>query len=93
MAKNKSTLNPKNQKFKSENTNPSEPFFTSKKMVWICLIITCLFYGNSIKNGYSMDDEYVTTTTKQKNGLTEKGISGIGKIFTTHSFIDGKQNY
>ncbi len=62
-------------------------------MFWICLIITFLFYGNSIKNGYSLDDEYVTTTSKQKNELTEKGILGIGKIFTSHSFIDGKQNY
>ncbi len=93
MAKNKSAVNSKNQKFNSEKNNVSEPFFTSKKMVWVCMIITFLFYGNSIKNGYSMDDEYVTTTTKQKNELTEKGISGIGKIFTSHSFIDGKQNY
>jgi hypothetical protein len=93
LAKNKSAVNLKNQKFNSEKNNVLEPFFTSKKMVWICLGITFLFYGNSIKNGYSMDDEYVTTTTKQKNELTEKGIFGIGKIFTSHSFIDGKQNY
>jgi len=40
-----------------------------------------------------MDDEYVTTTANQKNELIEKGIWGFGKIFTSHSFIDGKQNY
>jgi hypothetical protein len=93
LAKNKSAVNLKNQKFSSEKNNVLEPFFSSKKMVWICLVITFLFYGNSIRNGYSMDDEYVTSTTKQKNELTERGISGIGKIFTSHSFIDGKQNY
>lgn len=93
LAKNKSVGNYVKQKSTPEKNTISEPFFTSKKMFWICLLITFLFYGNSIKNGYSMDDEYVTTTTKQKNELTERGILGIGKIFTSHSFIDGKQNY
>jgi hypothetical protein len=93
LAKNKPVGNYAKQKSTTEKKNVSEPFFTSKKMFWICLLITVLFYGNSIKNGYSMDDEYVTTTTKQKNELTERGILGIGKIFTSHSFIDGKQNY
>jgi hypothetical protein len=93
LAKNKSVGNYSKQKSISEKNYVSEPFFTSKKMFWICLLISFLFYGNSIKNGYSLDDEYVTTTSKQKNELTEKGIFGIGKIFTSHSFIDGKQNY
>jgi hypothetical protein len=93
LAKNKSVGNYAKQKSIPEKNYVSEPFFTSKKMFWICLLISFLFYGNSIKNGYSLDDEYVTTTSKQKNELTEKGIFGIGKIFTSHSFIDGKQNY
>lgn len=56
-------------------------------------LIAFIFYGNSIKNGYSMDDEYVTSTYSQKNELAELGAGGIGKIFTSHSFKDGKQNY
>jgi len=71
----------------------SGDFFTSKTMIWVCIAIAFIFYGNSIKNGYSLDDELVTTTDRQPNALSELGITGLGKIFTTHSFVDGKQNY
>ena len=80
------------KKFADENKNPTI-FFTTKKVIWLSLLIAFLFYGNSIKNGYSMDDEYVTTTNKQKNELSELGIGGFSKIFTSNSFRDGKQNY
>ncbi|HBW85750.1 MAG TPA: hypothetical protein DEF82_03115, partial [Crocinitomicaceae bacterium] len=93
MAKKTSTQNLKNQQQNTLNIGVESPFFSIKNMWWICFLLAFLFYGNSIKNGYSMDDEYVTTTLNQKNELTEKGIWGFGKIFTSHSFIDGKQNY
>ena len=83
---------------KSKNTNKfklndSSVFFTSKKMIFVCFLLAFLYYGNSIGNGYSMDDELVTTTDRQPHVLSELGIKGIKKIFTTHSFLDGKQNY
>jgi tetratricopeptide (TPR) repeat protein len=93
LAKKTSTQNFKNQQQNTLNIGVESPFFSIKNMWWICFLLAFLFYGNSIKNGYSMDDEYVTTTVNQKNELTEKGIWGFGKIFTSHSFIDGKQNY
>ena len=93
MAKKTSTQNFKNQQQNTLNIGVENPFFSIKNMWWISFVLAFLFYGNSIKNGYSMDDEYVTSTLNQKNELTEKGIWGFGKIFTSHSFIDGKQNY
>ncbi len=93
MAKKTNTQNFKNQQQNTLNIGVENPFFSIKNMWWISFVLAFLFYGNSIKNGYSMDDEYVTTTLNQKNELTEKGIGGFGKIFTSHSFIDGKQNY
>jgi protein O-mannosyl-transferase len=51
-----------------------------------------LLYGNSIKNGYSLDDNYVTVTNKQANGNSRvaKGIKGIPEIFSTH-YVESKQ--
>jgi hypothetical protein len=80
-------------KINAEKNSSLQSFFTTRRMIWICLLISFVFYGNSIKNGYSMDDEYVTSTDQQKNELAELGAGGIGKIFTSHSFKDGKQNY
>lgn len=82
-----------NKNITVEKKGNSTLFFTTKKMIWFCLLLSFMFYGNSIKNGYSMDDEYVTSTDKQKNELSELGIGGFSKIFTSHSFKDGKQNY
>ncbi len=55
-------------------------------------ILTMLVYGNSIKNDFSLDDNYVTVTNSKKpnNSRIEKGISGIPEIFTTH-YINTKQ--
>ncbi|MBM3161343.1 MAG: hypothetical protein FJZ66_08415, partial [Bacteroidetes bacterium] len=93
MSKKPSTRDFKNHQKSTLNIGVQNSFFSTKAMWWLCFVTAFLFYGNSIKNGYSMDDEYVTTTANQKNELIEKGIWGFGKIFTSHSFIDGKQNY
>jgi hypothetical protein len=78
-----------------KQNNQIDKLFVIPNRTWnvLIVVIVFLFYGNTIRNEFSMDDEYVTTTYNQKNKLTELGISGIGKIFTTNSFIDGKQNY
>jgi hypothetical protein len=57
------------------------------------VLISFLFYGNSISNGYSLDDELVTTTDRKVHQNVEKGIAGIKSIFTSNYAIDGKQNY
>jgi protein O-mannosyl-transferase len=66
-----------------------------KPKTWYILfgVICFLFYGNSISNGYSLDDELVTTTDRKEHQNVEKGIKGIKSIFTSNYAIDGKQNY
>lgn len=51
-----------------------------------------LIYGNSIKNGYALDDNYVTVTNPQKpdNARIAKGIAGIPEILVTH-YVETKQ--
>src|ERR1041385_8244662 len=55
----------------------------------IILVLCFLVYGNSISNGYSLDDHLVN----DKNPLTQQGISGIRKIFTSYSFKEKEYNY
>lgn len=63
------------------------------KWYLLFMIIAFIFYGNSIKNGYSIDDELVTSTDVQKNELVDRGISGFVKIFRSRYANDGKQSY
>ena len=64
------------------------------KSWYILFVLICfLFYGNSISNGYSLDDELVTTTDRKVHQNVEKGLAGIKSIFTSNYAIDGKQNY
>lgn len=62
------------------------------KILFIIFVLTFLLYGNSIKNNYALDDNYVTVTTPERpnNPKIAKGIRGIPKIFTTH-YIESKQ--
>lgn len=43
------------------------------------LIVAFVLYGNTLSNGYSLDDNYVTN-----NELSVKGFKGIPKLFKTH---------
>lgn len=52
-------------------------------------ILTLVLYGNTLNNGYSMDDELVTLN--QPN--VEAGFSGIPKILTARYSINNKQHY
>jgi hypothetical protein len=49
-------------------------------------VLTFLLYGNTIKNNYAFDDNYVAVTNAQhpNNPRVEKGINGIAEIFRTH---------
>lgn len=45
----------------------------------ILFVIVFILYGNTLKNGYAIDDDGVTTN----NCITSKGFSSIPKIFTS----------
>jgi protein O-mannosyl-transferase len=48
----------------------------------LAIIIAFLLYGNTLNNKYCLDDRMVI----KENKFTHKGLSGIGKIFSTESF-------
>ena len=65
------------------------------KMIALVIILFCFFlYGNSIKNNYALDDNYVTVTSPQHpNPRIQKGLKGIPEIFTTHYIQSNQQNF
>jgi tetratricopeptide (TPR) repeat protein len=50
-------------------------------------VLAFLLYGNTIRNGYSLDDTYVT----QNNPKVQKGFAGIPEIFTSR-YVDEEGN-
>lgn len=62
------------------------------KILLLLFALTFLLYGNSIKNGYAIDDNYVTVTTPEKpdNPRIQKGIKGIPKLFSSR-YVESKQ--
>ncbi|MBI5218781.1 MAG: tetratricopeptide repeat protein [Bacteroidia bacterium] len=59
----------------------------SSKYVYLLIIVfTFILYGNTIKNGYSFDDDFVTGKTAV---AAQKGISSIPEIFTSR-YMTGK---
>ena len=66
--------------------------FTRKKQIKIFGLFTLLlvlFYGNSIQNGYSLDDGYAYTT----NQLATNGLSDIKSIFVSPTFNYGSYKF
>ncbi len=61
---------------------------TSRNIILFTLLLTVLLYGNTLRNGYNLDDPLVT----EKHRLTSKGISAIPKIFTSYYYED-EQGY
>lgn len=76
-------------------------FQQPKKVFLLFFGLTLLFFGNSIKNGFSLDDSYITVTNYPLNGqtykpnheLVSKGISGIPKIWQSTYAHDGESNF
>ena len=70
---------------------------SSSKKKWLpiiaLIIIVFLYYGNTLSNGYSLDDDLVTTTDNSVHERVEKGISAIPEIFTTHYVQTDRQQY
>jgi protein O-mannosyl-transferase len=80
----------KSQKTKSnQNSKSNRPWFP----VVLLISIVFLYYGNTVKNGYSLDDDLVTTTDNSVHERVEKGISGIPEIFMTHYVQSDRQKY
>jgi tetratricopeptide (TPR) repeat protein len=58
------------------------------------IVLTFLIYGNTIKNDYAIDDDFVTTTSPETPNLrVEKGIKGIPELFSTHYVESKKQSF
>ena len=87
----------------SKNSSPAKSVKSSNNSSWLSLnqpvqkrkiyllifALAFLFYGNTMWNGYSMDDELVT----ENHPLVSKGISGIPKIFTSRYAVNETQSY
>lgn len=57
------------------------PATFSDRKIYLLILVFCLFlYGNTIKNNFSLDDEYVSLNHQQ----VKKGFSGIPEIFTSY---------
>src|SRR6185437_879410 len=69
--------------------------YFNQKVYWLIFALVFLLYGNSIKNKYALDDDYVTVTTPEKpsNPRIEKGIRGIPQLFTTHYVETASQSF
>lgn len=61
--------------------NKLKTFFNTQRI--ILLVIVFVFYGNTLKNGYALDDYIVT----EKENITTQGIKAIPKIFKSY-FVD-----
>lgn len=53
------------------------------------IVFSFLFYGTTLKNGYSLDDYYVI----EDNPRVQKGISGIPNIFASHYVENQTQSF
>ena len=63
-------------------------YILEKKFLFF-LIISIILYGNTLKNGYGLDDHFVT-----ENNYTNEGIKSIPKIFSSYyAENDGNNNY
>ncbi len=60
-----------------------------KKKFILFFALSFLLYGNTLKNGYGIDDQFVT-----ENNYTNKGLKSVKRIFTSYyAENDGKNNY
>ena len=77
-------------------------YFKEYKTVFVTfLVLTFLFYGNSLKNKYALDDDYVTVTNFPQKGqeytpnhaLVSKGFGGIVKIWKSRYAHDSEGSF
>lgn len=80
---------------KSAKSQPQRPtpakgakpanFAQRNKLYIILFALVFAVYGNSIFNGYALDDEFYTNNGNQ---LTQQGFKGIPEIFTSRTFYN-----
>jgi tetratricopeptide (TPR) repeat protein len=75
------------QQVKPGNASPAT--YTDKRIFTFIFLFCFILYGNSISNKYALDDEIVTLGNKH----VDKGLKGIGEIFTSHHSENSKQSY
>jgi protein O-mannosyl-transferase len=69
-------------------------FRTIPKWPYLLLfVLSFIYYGNAIKNGFSMDDDLVTSTHEYTHKNVEKGFAGIIPIFKSRYTTNLTQNY
>ncbi len=74
---------------KATSVQKKEVGIGTRSVLVIAFVLSFVLYGNTLRNGYAMDDELVTLN--QKN--VEQGIYGISSIFTSRYSVNTKQNY
>ncbi|MBC7696053.1 MAG: hypothetical protein H7141_11475 [Burkholderiales bacterium] len=76
-------------------THFKEKWLEHKAIYTLFLVLTFLFYGNSLKNKYSLDDEYVTITNSPAKGQpfipNNKLIKDGFKIWVSHYAHDSEK--
>ncbi len=73
----------------------------NKKTILLFFIFCFLFYGNSLKNKYALDDDYITVTNFPIKGqkytpnhpLVSKGFKGIPKIWKSRYASDEESSF
>jgi tetratricopeptide (TPR) repeat protein len=61
-------------------------YFNKQRL--LLLLVVAVFYGNTLKNGYALDDSIVT----EKGNLTTQGISAIPKIMRSF-YVNSSADY
>ena len=75
-----------------------EKWQKNKTTYTLFLVLTFLFYGNSLKNKYSLDDDYITVTNlpvkgqkfTPNNNLIKDGFKSIPKIWVSRYAHDAE---
>lgn len=76
-------------------------FKEHKNVFFTFLVLVFLFYGNSLKNKYALDDDYITVTNFPEKGkefnpnhkLVSKGFKGIAKIWRSRYAHDSEGSF
>lgn len=88
MKKSKEKETPKLEKKITENVFSEKKL--NRRIILFFVLLCFLIYGKSIKNNYSMDDEFVVRNNQQ----VQRGIEAIPEIFrTTYVVNSQKSNY
>ncbi|HTF04935.1 MAG TPA: tetratricopeptide repeat protein [Bacteroidia bacterium] len=83
--KESKTARPAAGKGSPVRSGPKTGFFRRNRFAVVLFSLVFLVYGNSIFNGYALDDEFYTAGA---NKFTQKGLKGIPEIFRSRTFYN-----